>query len=391
VRILTVTSLFPRATAPSLGVFILQRTRALAARGAEVSVVSPLPYVPPGPVPPAYAAIRKTPAEDEIGGLRVRYPRYLMVPKLGMRLQARGYAAGLKRTLRDEIARARPDLIDVHYLYPDACGAARIARRLGVPYACTARGSDVNVLAEFASVRRQVREALAGAAAVVAVSHDLARRMEGRLCDGPVEVIPNGIDRGRFFPRARAEARRALRLDAEGRYVTCVGHLVPVRGQELLLEALAHPGAPEGVTALFVGDGPDRARLESLAQALGVRAVFVGPVPHEDVPLWLCAADFSAQLNQSAGSPNAVLESIACGVPVLATDIPAMREAVPSASEGELVAATPEAAARGLARLFATRPRPSHEVSGWDDVADRVLDCFARALGAAPVRTGGGA
>jgi glycosyltransferase involved in cell wall biosynthesis len=382
VKILTITGLCPRPAAPTQGVFIKQRVLALRARGAEVRVIAPLPWVPPGPVPERYRRIRETPAEAVLDGLAVRYPRYLMIPKFGMRRQAAGYARGIRGAVAEELAGFRPDVLDAHYLYPDACGVARVARAFDVPYACTARGSDVKVLARFPAIARRIREALAGAAAVIAVSEDLAETMRRMgLVERPVTVIPNGVDGARFRPRDRFEARLALDLPAGEPFVVCVGHLVPVHGQERLVRALAEPGAPAGLALRFVGAGPDRAALEALAASLGVagRVHFAGVVPHDRMPLWFSAADFSAQLSTSAGCPNAVLESIACRVPVLATDLPEMREVIRTERDGVCVEPVPGTIARAMVRLLAADrpalPEPG-SVRGWDDVADRVLDAF---------------
>jgi glycosyltransferase involved in cell wall biosynthesis len=219
---------------------------------------------------------------------------------------------------------------------------------------------------------------------VIAVSRALATAMRDlKLCDGPIEVVANGVDRSRFHPRPRAEARKALDLDGAGRFVVCVGHLAPVYRQELLLRALAHADAPADLSVRFLGEGADRARLEALALALGVRGrvVFEGTVPHERIPLWFAASNGSVQLNRSAGSPNAVLESVACGLPVLASAIPAMREALQAPEQGMLVEPRPEAVARGLARLVASGTIPGGSVRSWDDVAGEILQHFEYALG----------
>ncbi|MHC4818680.1 MAG: glycosyltransferase [Planctomycetota bacterium] len=386
-KILTITNLFPSSNAPTAGVFIRERIKAVVARGADVRVIAPVPWVPPGLVPARYRRIRATPEAGEVDGVAVRYPRYLMIPKAGTRLQARGYARGLRKVLQEEIENFRPDILDAHYLYPDACGVARVAREFAVPYACTARGSDVHVLGCLPSVHRQIRDALAGAAAVIAVSRALATAMrELKLHDGPIEVVANGVDPSHFHPRQRAAAREAVGLRDAGRFVVCVGHLEPVYRQELLLRALAHAEAPTDLSVRFLGQGADRARLEALALSLGVheRVVFMGTVPHEQMPAWFAASNGSVQLNRSAGSPNAVLESVACGIPVLASDIPPMREALGTPEQGMLVEPDPAAVARGLKRLVKTEAIPAGSARSWTDAAGEILRHFEDALSKLP-------
>ncbi len=383
-RILTITSLFPSRVAPSQGVFILRRVQAMRAEGADVRVIAPAPWVPPGPLPSRYASARAVPAIDEIEGIAVRRPRYLMVPKIGMWFQDRAYARAIRDAVREEAERFRPDVIDVHYLYPDACAVARVARETGLPFIASARGSDVKRLGRIPGIARRIRAALKGARGTIAMSRDLAEAMRG-LCDGDVRVIPNGVDPALFRPRDRAEARRALGLPVEGRRVVCVGTIDDVHGQELLLEALAHGDAPHDVVLDLVGGGA-AAALRRRAAALGLlgRVRFVGVVPPAQVPLWFAAADASAHAGCWAGSPNAVLESLACGTPCLASDLPEMREAIPTRAEGLLAARTPAAFARGLGAILAARAGPPPTTRTWSDVGRDVLAYFEERCGSVP-------
>lgn len=385
-RCLSVTSLFPSASQPTHGIFVLQRLQAMARHGAWVRVLAPVPYVPPGPVPERYAELRAIPRSDEIGGFPVRYPRYPMIPKISMNAQAWSYARGITGAVRQAIRTWQPHLLDAHYLYPDACAVGRVARRFGLPYVCSARGSDVKLLAHFPRVRRQIRTALAGAAAVVAVSNDLAEEMRSLgLTDGPIHVIPNGVDRALFYPRARADARRELGLSEDGRFVVCVAHLVGEHGHALLVRGLAHEDAPRDVELYLVGGGPERSRVEALVRSLGLerRVHLLGPVEHRRVPAWYAAADASALISDREGCPNVVLESLACGTPCLGSDLPEMREVIASPRQGRLVPRTPAGVARGLNEILAdTWPVEdlTAEPRTWDDVARTVMACFEQAV-----------
>ena len=383
-RVLTITSLFPRATDPSHGVFVLQRVKALAEAGAKVRVVSPLPWVPRGPLPERYVRLRKTPVEEKVRGLTVRHPRYRMLPLVGARWQARGYQKGVLPTVREEVERFKPDILDVHYLYPDGVAVGRIAAEVGLPYVLSARGSDVKVIARIPSLRLQIEEALERAAAVIAVSDDLAAEMrETKIHTGPIEVIPNGVDAEVFRPLDRAEARRELSIDPADRFVVCVGRLTAVRGQALLIEALASAKAPAGLRAFFVGEGPDEKSLKRSVARLGLgdRVRFVGTQDLSRIPLWLAAADGAVQLLSSAGSPNAVLEAVACRAPLLASDIPAVREALPDPERAVLVELEPAAVARGLGQLLDAPPEPyAGPVRPWTEVAEEVLGVFRRVM-----------
>lgn len=381
-RVLTVTSLFPGGPLPAHGVFVLRRVQAMRAEGADVRVISPVPWVPPGPLPSEYATLRAMPRAEEFQGIAVRRPRYLMLPRIGMWFQDRAYARAIRPLLREEAARFRPDVIDVHYLYPDACAVARVARELKIPYIVSARGSDVKRIGRIPAIARRIRDALGGARGTVAMSRDLAAALRG-LTDGDIRVIPNGVDGSVFHPRDRAEARRALGLPVEGRRVVCVGRVDDVHGQDLLLDALLRPEAPSDVALDFVGEGEFEAfRRRAAEMGLSGRVRVVGPVPPSQVPLWFSAADASAHPGKWAGSPNAVLESLACGTRCLASDIPEMREALPTRAEGILAPRTPEAFAKGLGAVLdasGEAPRPART---WSDVGREVLAYFEERCGA---------
>jgi glycosyltransferase involved in cell wall biosynthesis len=385
-RCLAVTSLFPNAVQPTHGVFVRQRLQALTRHGAAVRVLAPVPYVPPGPVPARYAELRSIARTDEIGGIPVRYPRYPMIPKISMNAQAWSYARGITGAVRQAVRTWQPHLLDAHYLYPDACAAARVASRFGLPYVCSARGSDVKLLAHFPRVRKQIRAALEGAAAVIAVSNDLADEMRSLgLTDGPIHVIPNGVDPTLFHPRTRADARRELGLPEHKRFVVCVAHFVGEHGHALLVRGLAHEDAPRDLELFLIGGGAERARVQALVQSLGLekRVHLLGPVEHQRVPAWYCAADASALISDREGCPNVVLESLACGTPCLGSDLPEMREVIVSPRQGTLVPRTPAGVARGLTEIVAGS-WPVEDLTAeprtWDAVARRVMSCFEQAV-----------
>ncbi|MDH3591045.1 MAG: glycosyltransferase [Planctomycetota bacterium] len=385
--------MFPSIAAPTRGVFVYQRAKALRAQGVEVKVISPVPTVPFMP-PASYRKLRDTPRREVFGGVEVRHPRYLMIPKVGMYIQDRAYARGIRKAVLEEVEDFRPDVLDAHYLYPDACAVSRVAAEASVPYVCSARGSDVKVLSKIPALAPRVRRALYGAARVIAVSNDLLASMRGMdLFNGAVEVIPNGIDPARFFPRAKAEARRELGLPAEGKVVVCVGHIAPVHGQHLIVEAMARPDAPSDVHAYLVGGGPDFDRTVAAVKKRGLenRITMTGPVPHEKIPLWFNAADGSLHPGASAGSPNAVLESLACGTPCLVTDLPEFREVVHSDAQGIAVARTQQAIARAIAILVDRAPAGrdlTDPPRTWDDVGREVLHVLRAAVQSATGTTG---
>jgi len=191
---------------------------------------------------------------------------------------------------------------------------------------------------------------------VVCVSQrvaDFAARTIG-ISRAKLVVIPNGIPLENFEPGDRSRARTDLGISPTACVVGTVGRLQPVKGTSYLLEAFAHlaPGYAEAIL-LLVGDGPQRTQLEEMAQRLGVseRVHFLGN--RSDVCRLLQAMDVFVLASIWEGMPNAALEAMAVGLPVVATAVGGTPEAVADGETGLLVPSRdPDALAQAIARLL---------------------------------------
>jgi glycosyltransferase involved in cell wall biosynthesis len=175
-----------------------------------------------------------------------------------------------------------------------------------------------------------------------------ADHLSARL-ERPIDRVPKGVDAERFGP-VGPTIRKALRLGGK-RVVIAVARLVPIKNVPLLIDALAvlRPHVP-AAHLLIVGDGPAGAALRARAIALDLAdaVTFAGSVPHERTPAFYRGADVFALSSDFDNSPNAVLEAMACGLPVVATDVGGVREFVDRAG-GALV---PPGDAAALARAL---------------------------------------
>ena len=197
----------------------------------------------------------------------------------------------------------------------------------------------------------------------------------------------------RFQPVAQAQARTQLGLSGEPLLIS-VGHLVEVKGHDLTLDALAllAPRWP-GARLCLVGDGPLRGKLQAQAAALGLtdRVSFAGAVPNDQLATWYSAADVMVLASRSEGWANVLLESMACGTPVVATAVGGTAEVVATPSVGRLVApGDPAAIAQGVVALLdspADRAavRSYAEGFGWRETTDAQLRMFRELLAKAPV------
>jgi glycosyltransferase involved in cell wall biosynthesis len=222
-----------------------------------------------------------------------------------------------------------------------------------VPFSVKARGSDITFWGTRPRIAAQIAAAGAAAAGLLSVSAALRRDMIALGLPGEkIRVHYTGIDLDRFRPDAKAA------LGVEGPVLITVGNLIPRKGQDLALAALAL--IPEA-TLFLVGDGPDRGRLEGLARTQGVssRVRFLGIQPHDAMPGLLAAADVLVLPTASEGLANVWVEALACGTPVVTSDVGGAREAIDRPEAGRLVPREPAAIAAAVRELLAAPADPA--------------------------------
>ncbi|OFX01700.1 MAG: hypothetical protein A3E78_05070 [Alphaproteobacteria bacterium RIFCSPHIGHO2_12_FULL_63_12] len=383
---MTFTTLYPNEAAPSHGVFVENRLDAFRRHsGAEVSVIAPIPWFPAShPLFGRYARYAAAPVLEQRRGLEVRHPRYFLPPKIGMDYAPTALARVFEREARALIAEGRDfDLIDAHYLYPDAVAAVRVARALGKPVVLTARGSDVTLFTKYPRQRAMILDAIYKADGVIAVA---AALKEGLVEIGaPAEkitVLGNGVDLSGFRPLDRDEIRARMHL--QGDVIASVGSLIPRKGHDVVVGAVA--SMPQA-TLLIVGEGEERARLQSLAQKLGVaeRVRFLGQMAHGDLTEIYNAADALALASTHEGWPNVLLEAIACGTPAVASDAGGNREVIAAPAAGRIAPArTAEAFAAALKDVLARSDRAMvrryAQAHSWDDTSVGLTKLFGDIL-----------
>ena len=387
IRLLTFTTLFPHAGQPNHGVFVENRLRHLLSTGqASSTVLAPVPWFPLRSERfGAWSRFAHADRTETRDGLAIHHPRFPLVPKVGMlAAPAALYAASaiaLGRLVRQGL---RFDAVDAHYLYPDGVAAILLGRHFGKPVVITARGSDVTQLPGFAGPRRMIRWAMANADALISVSAGLKQAMVALGAQpGAVTVLRNGVDLQTFRPADRDACRQSLGL--AGPTLLSVGHLIERKGHHHAIGALAHL---PGWRLLIVGDGPERGRLQRLAADRGVadRVQLLGPQPHSSLYRFYTAADVLILASSREGWANVLLESMACGTPVVASNIPGSSEVVQEPAAGVVADRnTPEAFAASVAAVYAAAPdrtatRAYAERFSWDATSAGQLDVFRRVL-----------
>lgn len=316
-HLITFGNLFPSSVMPVHGSFVYERMRRVAAAsGCRWSVVAPVPEVIWPLRQGIYKQWARVPLREQWQGVDVYHPRFRHWPGMSQRRQADAVYAGAKSTVGDLIG-SGDEVLDAHYLWPDGVAAARIAKELAVPFTLTARGTDVNVLAQDAALAPRIAEATDQAHACMAVSDMLSQRFAFacQLPSSKVVTVRNGVDLERFAPGDPIAARRALGLPVAGRIVIGVGRLIPAKGFDVAVRAVRQ--LPDTVLVL-VGDGPERSKLKALG---GDQVRLLGTLSPDEVAMAYQASDAFVLPSHREGWPNVVTEALASGLPVIATPV----------------------------------------------------------------------
>jgi glycosyltransferase involved in cell wall biosynthesis len=381
-RVLIYTSLFPNSVHPLRGNFIMERIRHLQPL-ADLSVVAPVPYFPLLNIHSRWQEFSKIPRSENIDGLELTHPRYIVLPKTGMLTHGFSMFLGSIRQVASKLRHETFDLIDAHYVYPDGFAAMMLGSYLRKPVVVSARGSDINVFPKFHTIRPLIRQVLIRADAVIAVSTSLKETMVGLGCPAnKIAVIGNGVDSAKFRPSPKAEMRRFLQLPDDRPILLSVGKLTENKGFHVLIDAVAQLRLRRpDVLLVIVGEGPYRSKLELQIQRLGVahNVRLVGEKAHEDLSAWYCAADLFCLASRSEGCPNVVMEAMACGRPIVATRSAA--GSVPP-SFGIVVERTHDDFQRNLDEALSRNWDQQAIVAyarscGWDKVAHLVVSVFS--------------
>jgi glycosyltransferase involved in cell wall biosynthesis len=388
-QLLTYSSLYPSAVHPQHGVFVENRLRHITApKGIGTRVVAPVPWFPlSGARFGRYGGYAAIDSQETRYGIEVHHPRYPVIPKIGMSIAPwLMYRAtrGMVAALRDDPVGF--DMIDAHYFYPDGVAAAMLGRAMGRPVVISARGTDVNLLPDYTLPRRQILWAASQARAIVSVSQALKQRMvEIGIAAEKITVLRNGVDADMFAPQDREAVRAELGL--AGPAMVAVGNVLVSKGQDIAIRSLT---ILEDTELLIVGAGADEGAFRSLALRLGVadRVRFVGRVNQRDLARYFSAADVSVLASMREGWPNVLLESMACGTPVVASDVGGVREIITKPEAGRIMKdRTPQALADAVLCLRSESParqsvRAYAKEFGWADTARAQSDLYAGVISA---------
>lgn len=343
--VLVWSSLFPTPPQPQAGIFIRERM-------FRVGSALPLAVISPQPWFPLQGLVRRwrphfrlpAPARETQAGVEVHRPKFLCPPGVLKSYDGLLMALCAWPAARRLKALGHVDVIDAHFAYPDGYAATLVARWLGVPCTVTLRGTEVRH-AQDPALRPRLVAALERAAQIFCVSDSLRRlALDLGAPATKLVVVGNGVDSARFTPMDRQQARARFDLRPDAKVLITVGGIVERKGFHRVVECVPELIRRHGhVEYLIVGSGGTegdftsqlRARIAELGVGANVR--FLGALPPDDVRVAFAAAEVSVLATRNEGWANVLLESLACGVPVVATDVGGNREVICDDSLGAIV------------------------------------------------------
>ncbi len=391
-KILVFSSLFPHPLQPGGGVFIRERMFRVGEH-VPVIVVSPQPWFPFQWLARYFKPHFRLPAPryEEQRGIAIFRPRFISFP--GVLKQWDGFlmALGSYLTLRRLRETYRFQVIDAHFTYPDGYAATLLGDWFSVPVSVTMRGTEVPH-SNLPALRRRLTKTLQRADQIFSVSDSL-RQLALHLgaSESKTQVIGNGVDFDKFAPVDRREARLKFGLPPQAKVLISVGALVGRKGFHRVIQVL--PGLVARVPDLHylvVGGASPEGNIETELRAqvarLGLenRVHFLGALSPDDLKWPLSAADVFVLATRNEGWANVFLEAMACGLPVVTTDVGGNAEVVCGPDLGAIVPyedlpGLEQALSASLTRDWDRGAIRSYaKANSWDNRIATLLEAFRR-------------
>lgn len=334
-KIILFSNLFPNKNFPTYGVFNLSRARALKNAGHEVLVIAPIslnphieyfyPIIKVKELINFYKRLLYVPRIEFNYGIKIYHPRWVKPPnKFFSKYHAKVLNLFVGREIIKIITDFQTDLIISTWLNPFAVFSKYIRKKLKINYFAIAEGSDMLIDSSKFKGWKFIEESINNNCdLVIAVSEKMRTEMQRKSSFKNIKIIRNGYDCELFSINGGPNFNN-------GNYIRIlhIGGFYSVKGQDILLKSLAFVSIPIKLT--LIGVGPELAKCQQYVQTnnLQNKVQFLGQVSHESVAGMLRVNDLFCMPSRSEGLPAAPLEAMACGLPVVGTNVGGMNEII---------------------------------------------------------------
>tara|TARA_R110001599_G_scaffold217409_1_gene415614 strand:- start:1004 stop:2137 length:1134 start_codon:yes stop_codon:yes gene_type:complete len=320
-----ITNLYPLPWEPNRATFNRQQFELLK-DDYELSIVIPIAF-------PDWFLHRKEIKQTE----SLRYVPYFYLPKFGRRFYSVMMFISIIMHSGLWLMRKKPEKILASWAFPEAVAASWISKLFNADFYFKVHGSDINLHGKIPARAKQIVKASKRALGILSVSQALADEMITMGIDKEkIRVIYNGVDHQKF------QVQHAIANKQPNDYILYVGNLKKEKGVIELIKGFAAISEKyPALKLLYAGPGNLRSELTNQAKNLAIsdKVVLLGGVDHNQLPELISQARVLALPSYNEGVPNVVLEAMACGTPVLATNVGGIPEVVNEEVCGKIIEA----------------------------------------------------
>lgn len=339
-KILVLTHSFPTKHNPIAGIFILNQLEQLK-KFCDIKVIYPYPYVPRIRIFNPYRRFSEVPFKETVSGIEVCHPKYFMIPRALLRTKLLHFYLAVesffsylssKRLAVRIVKDWNPNIIHMHGSFSEGQLSVMLKKKYHKPLLITVYGEDITRYTKQFPSSNLIKFSLNNADAIICQSNFLKEEIERAGIHGKrFHIIPMGFHIGNFRPRDKAKSRKMLDLPIEKKIILFVGHLIERKGVKYLIQAVKSVvGKHKDTLCLIVGKGELESSLKGMASELKLNdyVKFLGLKTNEEVSCYMNACDVFVLPSLNEGLPVVLCEALACGKPVVATNVAGTPEIV---------------------------------------------------------------
>jgi len=324
-KLLVITNLFPTSLDPGRATFNYQQFRELS-KYHDIEVLVPVSWID-------YVHSKRDKKFDP--GMKYKIIPFFNIPGFARILNPFFIFISLILFLFPYSSVFKANAFILSWAYPDAVAGSMLAMVFNKKTICKVHGNDINVFATHVSKKPLIKWALNRSSAVVAVSNDLAKKVKALGINKPhISTIYNGVNHAVF------NVPEEKHTDHSTKTILYVGNLKVKKGCLDLFEAVNEIDSrdSDSYELVYIGDGPCGVIIKEKSRVLddNKKVILLGRLPHNEIVDWYKKADLLCLPSYNEGVPNVVLEAMACGLPVIATNVGGIPEVLPE-SCGQLV------------------------------------------------------